>query len=116
MKKRCILSIISLLLTLVLLLAQVTLLISCTNESESTDSGNGNCATDDTPDDSGSSGNSGNENGDDKPNGDENVTPGDELVLKKQPLCTQKTRLISKPTIPRENPYSTQTSARILKK
>ena len=83
MKKRCILSIISLLLTLVLLLAQVTLLISCTNESESTDSGNGNCATDDTPDDSGSSGNSGNENGDDKPNGDENVTPGDELVLEK---------------------------------
>ncbi|MBO5884081.1 MAG: DUF2341 domain-containing protein [Clostridia bacterium] len=92
MKKRCILSIISLLLTLVLLLAQVTLLISCINENENTDSGNGNDATDDNPgnndasdtsDNSDNSGNSGNENGENKPNDNENVTPGDESVLKK---------------------------------
>ena len=74
-----------------LLLPQVSLLISCTNENESTDSENDNGITDDTPGDLGSGdgatndtpSGSGNENENGDSNDGDNLTPEGELVLEK---------------------------------
>ena len=83
MKKRSLISIIALILTIVLLLAESALLISC-NDTDSSNAGSGDNTSDDGSSDGadGSNGD-GNSNGGDSSNGDENVDPGDEIVLDK---------------------------------